>query len=162
MVELCRFVQIRPRSKGREMALSEAQLKEILKQNKGGTYDGFCGPVKFGSTLIWEIWVSKGERRYVIEGGQTSPLYFESFYALGPQIDDMLSDASKKGAALKNRMYIERVSRYVASTRLVLCSNACPSSCRERWQLGDVARNAGASSIVSTLAISASAFVSRP
>ena len=33
---------------------------------------------------------------------------------LGPYMNEMLSTASQEGAALENRLYIERVSRYVA------------------------------------------------
>ena len=76
----------------------EDELKQIVRNNRGGTWREFSGPLKIGTANVWEIWTYKDKslqiRFWLEDKTKGEKNYFEYFCNLARYLDEQFE--SKK------------------------------------------------------------------
>ena len=78
---------------------TEAELKAIIKKERGGRWIEYHGPYKIGAANVWEIWTWTNENkkdkddwtpqtRWWLEDENGSKLYFNYFSDLAPYLNN--------------------------------------------------------------------------
>lgn len=84
--------------------LTEQQSIEIVRENKGGTLQGYNYQSTFGDVTIWEIWTLKSDEfhiRFVLGNDANSAKYFGDFQSLCQYLDTLRGDAGLQAARQK-------------------------------------------------------------
>jgi len=114
------------------MPMTEGEVKALIKKRGVGDVEEIYGPVRFGGTWLWEIWVDNGtqtesyfETRFLLET-ESNPVYFDTFVALAGYLNELYLGMSQRAGATDwtrsketAEMHLKRITLYVASFAFV-------------------------------------------
>lgn len=112
--------------------MTEGEVGAFIKNLNVGDVEEIYGPVRFGGTWLWEVWVDNGtetksyfETRFLLET-ESNPIYFDTFIALAGYLNELYLGISQRAGAVDwtrsketADMHLKRVTLYVASFAFV-------------------------------------------
>ena len=79
----------------------EGELKQIIRNNRGGTWRECAGPLKIGTANVWEIWTYKDKslqiRFWLEDETKGEKNYFEYFCNLARYLDEQFESKKTMG-----------------------------------------------------------------
>ena len=108
--------------------MTENDVERLIKKLNVGDVEEIYGPVRFGGTWLWEIWVDNGseeesyyETRFLLET-ESNPVYFDTFVALAGYLNELYLGMSQRAGMndwTRSKetadMQLKRITLYVAS-----------------------------------------------
>src|SRR5665647_1217421 len=102
--------------------LARPALREIIRNNRGGTYHSEYGPTQIGGKNVWEIWVTQDslfENRFIVESGSGGE-YYDSFQTFAPALNNEIQATISNGPAARANIHLMTLRAYVAAFVFVL------------------------------------------
>ena len=104
------------------MPLTRTDLKQIIRDNKGGAYHSEYGPTLIAGKRVWEVWVQPDgvfENRFIVESNNSGD-YFDSFQTFAPSLDAEIRNRQSDSIVTNADIHLKKFKAYIAATVFVI------------------------------------------